>query len=36
MEDMPFTLSNEEYIDMLFIYGFCNRSALTAVEEYWR
>jgi hypothetical protein len=36
MEDMPFALCNEEYAHVHFIYGFCDRSALTAVEEYWR
>ena len=33
---MPFVFSHVEYCDMHFVYGFCNGSALAAVEEYRR
>ena len=33
---MPFTFSNVEYCDMHFVYGFCNGSARSAVQEYER
>ena len=33
---MPFVFSHVEYCDMQFVYGFCNDSALAAVEEYRR
>ena len=31
---MPFTYSNVEYADMVFVYGLCNGSAEAAVQEY--
>ena len=34
--NMPFTYSNIEYSDMIFIYGFCNGNASAAAEEYRR
>ena len=34
--NMPFVYSHVEYCDMHFVYGFCNGSALAAVEEYRR
>lgn len=33
---MPKTYSHREYADMIFIYGFCNGSAIQAVNEYQR
>ena len=33
---MPFTYSNREYADMVFVYGFCNGSANAARAEYQR
>jgi hypothetical protein len=34
---MPFAFSHAEYCEMHFVYGFCDRNALAAVEEYrWR
>ena len=33
---MPFTYTNEEYSDMVFVYGFCNGSANGARAEYQR
>jgi hypothetical protein len=33
---MPFTFSNAEYADMVFVYGFCNGNAVAAVAEYYR
>ena len=33
---MPFTFSNVEYADMVFVYGLCNGSAQAAVQEYKR
>ena len=33
---MPYSYSNYEYADMVFVYGFCNGSANAAVEEYRR
>ena len=33
---MPYTYSNVEYADMVFIYGLCNGSASAAVQEYSR
>ena len=33
---MPFVFSHVEYCDMHLVYGFCNGSALSAVEEYRR
>src|SRR5215469_10793136 len=33
---MPFTFSTVEYCDMHFVYGFCNGSARSAVQEYER
>ena len=33
---MPFVFSHVEYCDMHFVYGFCNGSARTAVEEHRR
>jgi len=33
---MPFVFSHVEYCDMHFVYGFCNRNAHAAVEEYHR
>jgi hypothetical protein len=31
---MPFTFSNAEYADMMYVYGFCGGSAAAAVVEY--
>lgn len=31
---MPFTFTNIEYSDMMFIYGFCNGSSWAAAQEY--
>jgi hypothetical protein len=31
---MQHILTNAEYSDMLYVYGFCNGSATAAVEEY--
>lgn len=31
---MPFTYSNIEYSDMIFMYGYCNGNAKRAAEEY--
>jgi hypothetical protein len=31
---MPFTFSNAEYADMVYVYGFCDGSAAVAVVEY--
>jgi hypothetical protein len=31
---MPFTFSNAEYADMVYVYGFCDGSAAAAVVEY--
>jgi len=33
---MPFVFSHVEYCDMHFVYGFCDRNARAAVEEYQR
>ena len=33
---MPHIFTNAEYIDMLYVYGFCDGSATAAVEEYRR
>ena len=33
---MPFVFSHVEYCDMHFVYGFCDRNANGAVEEYRR
>ena len=33
---MPATFSNEEYADILFVYGFCNGNASAAAREYRR
>jgi hypothetical protein len=33
---MPHMLTNAEYADMLYVYGFCDGSATAAVEEYRR
>lgn len=33
---MPHTFTHREYADMIFVYGFCNGSALRAVDEYRR
>ena len=33
---MPFTYSNIEYADMIFLYGFCGGSARAAAAEYRR
>ena len=33
---MPRILTNAEYADMLYVYGFCDGSATAAVEEYCR
>lgn len=32
--EMPPSVSNDEYADMHFIYGFCNRNARAAVRKY--
>lgn len=31
---MPFQFSNEEYADIIFIYGYCNGNSLAAKREY--
>jgi len=31
---MPHTFTHREYADMIFVYGFCNGSAMRAVDEY--
>jgi transposase len=33
---MPFHFSNEEYADMIFMYGFCNGNSRAAKREYQR
>jgi hypothetical protein len=33
---MPFTFSNAEYADMVYVYGFCDGTAAAAVAEYHR
>lgn len=33
---MPYQFSNEEYADILFVYGFCNGNSRAAVREYER
>ena len=33
---MPHTFTNFEYADMMYVYGFCDGSATSAVEEYCR
>jgi hypothetical protein len=33
---MLFMFSSEEYIDMLFVYGFFSGNATDSVEEYWQ
>jgi len=33
---MPFVFSHVEYCDMHFVYGFCDRNARAAVDEYHR
>jgi hypothetical protein len=33
---MPFVFSHVEYCDMHFVYGFCDRNARAAVDEYQR
>ena len=33
---MPHIFTNAEYADMMYVYGFCDGSATTAVEEYRR
>jgi hypothetical protein len=33
---MPHILTNAEYADMLYVYGFCDGSAIAATEEYRR
>jgi len=31
---MPHIFTNAEYVDMMYVYGFCDGSATAAVEEY--
>jgi hypothetical protein len=33
---MPFTFSNAEYAEIVYVYGFCDGSVLAAVAEYHR
>ena len=33
---MPHILTNAEYADMMYVYGFCDGSATAAVEAYRR
>jgi hypothetical protein len=33
---MPHTITAAEYVDMLYVYGFCDGSVTAAVEEYGR
>jgi len=33
---MPFVISYVEYLDMHFVYGFCDGNARAAVQEYQR
>ena len=33
---MPHIFTNAEYVDMMYVYGFCDGSATVAVEEYRR
>jgi hypothetical protein len=33
---MPFMFSNDEYVDMVCVYGFCDGSAAAAAVEYWQ
>jgi len=33
---MPHVFTNAEYADMMYVYGFCDSSAIAAVEEYRR
>ncbi|KAK4881346.1 hypothetical protein RN001_004665 [Aquatica leii] len=33
---MPSHFSNEEYVDIIYIYGFCDGNARSAVREYER
>jgi hypothetical protein len=32
----PYIFTNAEFVDMLYIHGFCDGSATTAVKEYRR
>lgn len=34
--NIPHNYTNEEYADMIFIYGFCDRNALQTMEKYGR
>jgi hypothetical protein len=34
MENMRYTFTNEEYLDMDFVYEFRNRSAPAAINEH--
>jgi len=31
---MPFTISFEEYADIIYVYGFCDGNSVLAVAEY--
>jgi hypothetical protein len=33
---IPFTFSNAEYADVVYVYGFCDGSAVATVTEYHR
>jgi len=33
---MPHTFTHEKYVDMVYVYMYCNGSANAAVDEYWR
>jgi len=33
---MPHILTNDEYADMMYVYGFCDGSATASFEEYRR
>lgn len=32
--EIPYTYRSTEYVDMVFVYGFCNGCANAAVQEY--
>ena len=33
---MPCTFTHEEYVDMVYVYGYCNGNANAAVDKYRR
>lgn len=33
---MPHKFNHKKYVDMIFVYAYCNGSSTQVVDEYWR